>query len=1403
VPVADFRRQAGHLNCLPEIESRTHDLVYDLIMSTLGQLIEGARTRLALSQEALAALLDVSQQTVSRWEHGHSGPRPQVMAELLKILDIDAAELAAVSGGPMLSAAVAARGTSTADGSAQRPLAALLPFPNLTPEEFERAVADLMQCRFPDAKVNQLGSQGDDQRGFDVLVVQPDGHRIGIQCKRTKQFGPQQVKAAVEAAELDVDESFLVLSREATAAARFELDQHAGWQVWDRVDLSRLVRLLEPETALCVMRTYFPGQIDDFLGLSSARPWLSAEEFYRPSPHVLLDHRQPLVGRAHLVDELASWVSDPGKGEIGMVFGRGGVGKSKLLWEVASRSAAAGIHIRFLAIGQQPVAGDFEQLPRTGSLLIVLDDAHAVEHVAGIISQLWLARPRARVLLAARPYGRTELEAELWRLNQAPRALSQWELEDLTQAEAAEFVADLISRQVHDPFTQQVAAISRDCPFVAVVAADLYRRQELKATLVSDAVLRREVFRRFADHMTGPAGGADAAERRAVLTSLAVFQPVRLDDPDFESAVAAHAGIASWDVVNGRIRELEDAGLVLRRRMTAVRVIPDMFADVLVGNGAYDDRSGLPTSLLARAQRVASGAALLNLLVNASRIDWQARDSSSKRAVVLDDLWSGLREELVGGSFGEQVSLLNLVTRVAYFQPDLALQLAVDILEGDEDDEPQADAAEWRWAATRADVINACVPVLQNVAYHLSYTRRALDRLWALAVKDERPPNRHPGHPLRALQEIADLRVGKPFKYIDALIDAAADWLRTPSRVSPFDVLEPILATEGTYEISTESTLTLGSFRISPDSVRPLRQRVIDLAVTHAKSSDIPRAVRAVTALGHAIRGPVGLYNRSPSQDEKAAWALEFLPVIDHLGQLGADPALDPATRVVIRETLGWYADHSDTATKAAAQGALSQIVNTAEDDLAACIHDGWSQLARGVDQGFLEAQRGQEAEFSRVAAAISDGCAEQDVLNRLEHRLRIERMTSERIDGAVPFIAFFLAGQPAAASLLCERALAGDLPELSNFAGHAIGALAGASDIRAIAFASSMLASEDPVLQGGAATGLSWNRAGRAGLLPGEDTILAAMAAHDNDNVRAMAGNVAFIIGLTDAAFALDLLAKIEFRRSPAVAAEALRGFLPNGPFSWSGTPAALRTSLLNQLVSLSTIGKYEITGALSELSAVEPLRVTRLLIERVERQVRLQAPGYNALPYNWNPPLRVEQTPELGRCLAEVLDWMTRCGHDLVGRQLNDDGAGLYALVANGWNDQALASLSEVGDTFTEAALVSAARVLAHAPLAVLSGNVPLVAELLRRAESLGEESAEMVFRALSITTGMIVTWMADPAQQDQQEVERLRQITERLPRGSAEHRFFTQLTARAELHLSWTARDLSWPRHDGREW
>ena len=1369
-----------------------------------GQLLEGARTRLGLSQGALASLIEATQQTVSRWEQGSSRPRPKMIARLAEVLNLDVNELMAAARTRALSDPAPRADDSLAKATPVRPLSPLLPFQVLTADQFERVIADLMERRYRGAEVSQLGGPGDDQHGYDVLVVRPDGRRVGVQCKRERQFGPKKVEKAVLEAELRVDESFIALSRVATAEARFEMDKHADWRMWDQADLSRQVRLLDVEAAYQLVRTYFPGHVEAFLGIKPASPWRTAQEFYRSSADTLLDHRQALVGREQLVDEVVRWINDPGGAEIGMLVGRGGLGKSKLLWEVANRTDGAAVHVRFLAVGQWPVASDFDHLPRSGRLVVVLDDAHAIDRVAGIVAQLRQTHPTARVVLATRPYGEVELDAEIWKLNQSPRTTERWILDDLTQTEAAELVSNLTSRAVHDPFTRQLAAISCDCPFVAVVAADLYRRHELSGiSFASDAALRQDIFRRFADQMTGQVGGTDAIERRSVLSALAVFQPVRLDDSDFENAITQLTGVASWDLVNGRIRELEDAGLVLRRDTSTVRVVPDMFADVLVASAAFDERSGRPTSFLARAQGTSTGAPLQHLLVNASRIDWQVRDGGHGRAGIVDELWGVVRDQLLAGTYDEQLSLLKLVSRIAYFQPDLALQLVDAVLALDDHKPPAADPAALLWAATRADVVHATVPVLRNIAYHSALLKPALDRLWSLAQDDGRPTNQHPGHPLRVLKHIADLRAGKPFAYIEAVVDTAASWFGGPSQLSPFDVIEPILAVEGSDEISSDLALTFHSFPIDPVLVHDIRQRVVDLAFEQAAADDVRLALRAIKALEQAIQFPIGMYGRQVSQAELDGWAAEFVPIIERLGKLGADSGRDPALRLAIREALSKHADHHGQATEAAAKTALASLVSTPEDELSACLHADWGVMAMRSGLSFEEAQAAQAQQFRKVSEAVSKDRTDQEVLYHLERRLHIEGLSLERLDGSARFLAEFFNFRPSAATLLCQQAVAGGLPELSSFASVAIGIMAHARDPRVMEFASAMLASDSDKLQWAASSGLSWNRAGRAGVLPGEADVLSAMARHHSDAVRTMAGRAAFFIGTSDNASALNLIAKIEFRGSSRVAGEALSSFHPQGPLRWSDTSVPMRQSILRQLVEVVSIDEYGIKSALSELSRLDPTCVTSLLLDRIDRQAEVQSVNYHALPTHWEPALHVHETTELTRCLAMVRDWMTRHGHDRRMYYLQDDGADLYKLIAGDWSDQALATLSNVGDNPTEAALVTAARILARAPTTVLYARVPMIAKLLHHAESLGKDSGRLVFQALLPTNhGIFATWIGDRPPEEERELSEARRIAGELPRGSIERQFFQTLADALQNRMTWTT-DRPSPRHDGRDW
>jgi hypothetical protein len=310
-------------------------------------------------------------------------------------------------------------------------------------------------------------------------------------------------------------------------------------------------------------------------------------------------------------------------------------------------------------------------------------------------------------------------------------------------------------------------------------------------------------------------------------------------------------------------------------------------------------------------------------------------------------------------------------------------------------------------------------------------------------------------------------------------------------------------------------------------------------------------------------------------------------------------------------------------------------------------------------------------------------------------------------------------------------------------------------------------------------------------------------MAAHPNANVRAATGRAVFFLAMADTALALDLLSKIKFGGVAKIAAEALSAFVPQGSLSWADTDRALRKNIVAQLLECPDISDYELTSAMSELSLVDPVRVTKLLMARVDRRGKLQDYGYHALPYHWGPPLRVLETDELGRCLIEVREWMTNRGNDPKHYFAQDEGAEVFKLVAGDWNDQAFVTLANLGEPVTEDELVTVARIIGHAPIAVILRQVEVVTKLLRRADSLGKGSGNAVCDALLPTNyGVFAMWSGQQPTKEVQERDEARRVASHLPRGSIESRFYNSLADSVEARLNFT-QSRPEPRHDGRDW
>lgn len=287
--------------------------------------MSGAVDRRSTNSGDLATTLEVSQQSVSRWEAGTHKPRRDQIDALAAAIRLSAGDLRRMAGYDAPMGAGVVRN---------------LPLDALGSEAFEQFTALLLDRSLGGGwAVHRLGKTGHDQAGGDIVATEREtSRRIGVQCKRIAQFGPRLVESAIKAFPEPMEQKVLALSRVASPQAREVLKDHPGWEIWDQDDLSRRFRTLPDHVQDQIVETYFPGQSLDLLGRTRVGPWQDLETFFRPfsQPGALFTHEWELSGRDPDLDRLMTAVSDT-VNRLTVLSAPGGMGKSRLLLEAMRR----------------------------------------------------------------------------------------------------------------------------------------------------------------------------------------------------------------------------------------------------------------------------------------------------------------------------------------------------------------------------------------------------------------------------------------------------------------------------------------------------------------------------------------------------------------------------------------------------------------------------------------------------------------------------------------------------------------------------------------------------------------------------------------------------------------------------------------------------------------------------------------------------------------------------------------------------------------------------------------------------------------------------------------------------------------------------------------------------------
>jgi hypothetical protein len=1282
------------------------------------------------------------------------------------------------------------------------PRVATLPFGDLAWERFEQFAHDMLLA-LPGMRpgtAHRYGTQGQEQRGIDLIVQRENGDRWAFSNKRYKKYQPHHVQKHIDETTFDAARFFILISGVASTDVRDEVRKHPKWELWDAEDLSQRVRLeLQPEVARRLVDHHFgPRCRRDFLGLPAVGAFLPPVDYFRPflDSGRLFHHDLPLVGRQALLDDLLAF-SESGRERVLVLPGRGGIGKSRLLREWAERLDAAhpSRAVRLLNEGVPVSLEALDDLPAV-PCLVAVDDAHNRTDLGLLLA--WLReRSDSKLLLATRLRGMDYLLVELTRAGfDALQIRHLPPVEKLSKAEVRQLAAHVLGSG-QEELVERLMRATRDCPLVTVVAGRLLATRAVQPELLErDADFRQEVLNKFREEALGRVSERVPPGLACRLLELtAALGPVPANAGPFHERMATFLKADAVEVTRA-LGEFEQAELLLRRG-GSVRVAPDVLADHILATACLTPQ-GLPTGFADRVFAEFADDCLAQLLRNLAELDWRVRVDSGDESPLLDRVWEQINEGFRAGGHRAREDVLGQLRDSAYFLPGRVLELVRYAVRNPAPGGHE-EVIPGYFSYAHEIVTRAAPELLRRCAYTPDCLPACLDLLWELDRSDERATNPNPEHPFRVIADIAAYQPDKPLWVYRTVLEAARRWIARPDawdrRHTPLDVLGPLLEKSGVQHEADGYQLRMQPFHLDYESVRELRDGVLDTLDGCLCSQNLRVVLGGIRSLGAGLNGPMPFFNMTFTADDLRQWEPEQLRILGMLGRLIEGNPQPVLSLAVLRE-VRHQARHGQTeAVRERAMALVRSIDRSFDFRLTRMLLPEMSSWDLFEEDAGPDPVAGHEERRRALAQSVAAEFWERfrdpaAAVMEIDRRLREIRPLEPKCD-AGDLAWWLFEARPDAVPPFIRQMLG--LPEspVALCLGVALGHLHRRNPVAAVEFAGEALETGARVFRHAVAHHFAWNLRGETPLHERAVALIRRLFADPDANVRATAVGALRRVAESRRREALDLARAVDVGADSQIVIELCRLADPH----WQGCRDAFTDedvkAFLERIEGIDDLG-HDVAQFLKFACERIPEAVIEMLLRRIERQERDgYRSDYKPVPFN---ALRdtfsgLTGTERHREALCRVRDY-----------SLDKEGltphflADLYRDVSLGYG---LVGTEVLADWLLNGNLrqmETAAALLDSAPSRFVFDYLELVSRTLDRAEAFGEDwqrRARGVFYKIA-TSGTRSGTAGKPFPKDIALRDRCREVLATLPTGGAAYRLFRDVLERAERDIRAAAKD-----------
>jgi len=631
----------------------------------------------------------------------------------------------------------------------------------------------------------------------------------------------------------------------------------------------------------------------------------SGESFFKSllDERKIFNHNHPFFGQSAILKISCDFVGS--KKPILIIHGRGGIGKSKLIYEIFKNySNNQEFKFWFLRENSQLVEESFRQIPLKKKNVIVIDDAHRHSDIKLLIKLAFEFQSNIQIIFSLRNYGLDYLKSQIIESGFDPKDMViPPEIVELTRQEM-EDLADSILDSDHKEYNEALVRVARDSPLVLVIGAKLINENNLSPALLErNKDFQDLVFGRFRDIQMGELSpDIDKNAAKKILNLFSALQPVNLDDSKLMDKISKTVKIERAALIP-IISEFERSGILLNKRNT-VRITPDVFSDYLLSKACVSN--GRLTGYAEDVFKIFFSNCLNEIISNIAELDWRIQSDGSK-IEVMNQIWDELFRAYENGSNLSRDLLLGSIEKIAYFQPSRSLDLVKYALANPSSkNENFTGLHEY----THDDVKRAIPPILQKISYNIDFIPQCCDILWDLGKDKEGLLSSETSHPIRILQDLAGYGYHKPLVIQQNVLDSVKRWMRNPTvhdhNHSPLDIIDPMLKKDGEDSHLKGRTIHFAPFAISYKNTQKIRKQAIVLISSCITGKSTKIVLRALKSLTESLYPPRALFGRKISDKEYLQWRPEEREILNLIEKLLIETQ-DPTVQITIIQKLRWY----------------------------------------------------------------------------------------------------------------------------------------------------------------------------------------------------------------------------------------------------------------------------------------------------------------------------------------------------------------------------------------------------------------------------------------------------------------------------------------------------------------